>query len=204
MIERPNARTTLQNNVVMSGLLWGLASALIALLMLVSAILATPVKFAFEMRTLPQWRLKIVVRLLGGLTPEISIHDSERQQQQGTAPKAKKKTTTRSRRMLRRIPRAVAATPQLLAGLLRPVHLERLAIDADIGLADPADTGQLFGMLAAANHGFPQPPRMSIVVRPDFSGPRASGELDAALSFIPLLLVPPGLRFAWRVFGPRR
>jgi hypothetical protein len=101
------------------------------------------------------------------------------------------------------MPRAMGAAPQLLAGLLRPVHFERLAIDADIGLADPADTGQLYGMLAAAEHALPRPARVSIIVRPDFSGSRISGEADAALSFIPLLLIPPGVRFAWRVFGPR-
>ena len=97
----------------------------------------------------------------------------------------------------------MAAAPQLLRGLLKPVHLERLTVDADIGLADPADTGHLYGILAAANRAWSRPPRVSIAVRPDFSGARVSGELNAALSFIPLLLIPPGVRFAWLVFGPR-
>lgn len=188
----------------MLGVIWALVSALIVLLLLVGVVLATPVKLAFTMTTSPQWRLKIVARLLGGLTPAIAIHDSVRHQQLRRAPRAKKKKATRSRRRSGWIPRAVAATPQLLAGLLRPVHVERLAIDADIGLADPADTGQLFGMLTTANHALPRPPRVSIVVRPDFSGSRASGELDAALSFVPLFLILPGVRFAWRVFRPLR
>ncbi len=188
----------------MSGVLWGLLLTLVVILLLVGVALATPVKLAVAMTTSPQKRLKIVARLFGGMTPAIAIHDSAYQQQQKKAPKARKKKVTRSRRMLGRFPRVVAAMPQLLTGLLRPIHLERLAIDADIGVADPADTGQLYGMLAAANHAWPQPNRVSIIVRPDFTGSRASGELDAVLSFIPLCLIPPGVRFAWHVFGPRR
>jgi hypothetical protein len=204
-IERPNAKTKLRNDVIMLGLVWGLLSALVVLLLLIGIVLATPVKLAFTMRTSPEWRLLVVARLLGGLTPAIAIHDSEHQQQREKAPRAKKKKkTTRPHRRSGRIPRAMTAAPQLLSGLLRLIHLERLAIDADIGLADPADTGQLYGMLAAANHACSRPPSVSIVVRPDFSGARTSGELDASLSFVPLLLIPPGVRFAWRVFGPRR
>lgn len=188
----------------MLGVLWGLILALIVVLLLVGAVLATPVHFAFTVATSPGWRLKIMARLLGGLTPEIVIHDSTLPKPRRKAPRAKEKKAPHSHRRPGWIPRALAAAPQLVTGLLEPVHLEHLAIDADIGLADPADTGQLFGMLAAANHALPRPPCMSIVVRPDFSGSRASGELDAALSFVPILLIPPGVRFAWHVFGPRR
>jgi len=50
-----------------SGLLWGLATALAALLVLAIAVLATPVKLAFVVSTSPRWRLMIAARLLGGV-----------------------------------------------------------------------------------------------------------------------------------------
>ena len=95
----------------MSGVLWGLLSALVVVFLLVCTVLATPVKLAFAVTVSPQWRLKIVARLFGGLTPAIAIHDSARQQQRRKARRAKKKKATRSRRMLGRFPRVVAAMP---------------------------------------------------------------------------------------------
>lgn len=185
------------------GVLWFLGWVLAFVLALVVAVLATPVKFGFTFSTSPGWRLLITMRLFGGFAPVIPLHDSSRRR-----PKAKKKPVARRRRLparfrlsAARIRRGILAAPDLLAGLLRPIRLERLALDADIGLADPADTGQLFGFIAAVNHSRPAASAVSIEVRPDFTGPRASGELDAVLSFIPVAFVPPGLRFAWRVFG---
>lgn len=187
----------------MSGVLWYLLAALAVLLALASAALMTPVKLGFTVRTSPSWRLKIAARLLGGLTPPISIHDSERRKRKRKTPKVKKKRSViMPRRALARLPHVMAASPRLLAGLLRPVHLERLTVDADIGLADPADTGQLIGLLAAVTYSRLPTSIVSISLRPDFTGPRASGELDAELSFIPVAFIPPGVRFARHVFGP--
>lgn len=188
----------------MSGLLWGLATALAALLVLAIAVLATPVKLAFVVSTSPRWRLMIAARLLGGVTPPIPIHDSARRRPKREKPPAKERRWAgMSRKTRASLPRAIAGAPRLVTGLLRPIHLERLAVDADIGLADPADTGQFFGWFAAATYVLPSTSALSIDVRPDFSGPRASGEVGAELSFVPVAFIPPGVRFAWRVFGPR-
>ncbi len=188
----------------MSGTFWCLVSALGVVLVLAIVALMTPVKLGFIVRTSPRWRLKVAARLFGGLTPPISIHDSARRRRRRERPTAKRKRPSIApRRALARIPRVIAAAPGLPAGLLRPIQLERLTVDADIGLADPADTGQLFGLLAAVTHSRPPTAAVSIAVRPDFTGPRASGELDAELSFIPVAFIPPGVRFAWRVFGSR-
>lgn len=188
----------------MSGALWFLASASLVLLVLASTVLVTPVKLAVTIRTSPRWRLKVVARLLGGLLPAISIHDNAHRRRQRRPPKTRKKLRIGSRQTSARLIRVISVTSQLLAGLLRPIHLRRLTVDADIGLADPADTGQLFGLLAAVIHSRPPTPAVSIAVRPDFAGLRGSGALDAELSFIPVAFVPPGIQFAWRVFGSGR
>ena len=183
-------------------MLWSLFATLALLLSLAVAALATPAKLSFAMRTSPTWRLRVAARLFGGLTPSIPVHDSARAGRKRRRPPAKRRrVATASRRALARAPRVIAAAPRLLADLLRPIHVERLRVDADIGLADPADTGQLFGLLAAVSHALQRAPAASIAVRPNFTGPRVSGELDAALSFIPISFIPAGARFAFRIFG---
>jgi hypothetical protein len=99
--------------------------------------------------------------------------------------------------------RALVAAPRLLVSLLRPFRLQRLAIDADVGLSDPADTGQLIGMLAPLIYAVPRSNVVDIAIRPDFSGARVEGDLEADFSFVPAALVPPLAAFAWRVLRAR-
>ncbi len=186
----------------MSGMLWWLLAAFAVPLLLAIAALTTPAKINFTMHTSPRWRVKIAARLFGGLTPPIPIHDSARRRQKRNNPTAKKKSfATVSRQAMAKIPRVVGAAPQLLTGLIRPIHLERLSVDAIIGLSDPADTGQLFGLIAAVDYSQSRTSAVSVAVRPDFAGPRATGELYAELSLIPITFIPPGVRFAYRLFG---
>lgn len=189
----------------MSGLLLWLFATLVVLLFLVVAVLTTPAKLDLMVRTSPRWRIRIAVRLLGGLTPQIPIHDSARARRKVKKPAGRKKTAVIvSDRTLAKTPDIIMAMPRLLAGVLRPIRLRRLRVDADIGLADPADTGHIFGLIAALSFSWSRTSPVSITVRPDFTGPRVFGKLDAELSFIPVAFIPPGVRFARRVFGSSR
>ncbi len=187
----------------MSAALWILLAVLaIPLAFLVTA-LVTPVQIGCIARSAPTGRLMIVARLFGGLTPPIQIHDSIRQKaRKKPPPPRREKKTSRSRQGMTSVRRAIAE-PHLLADLLKPIHIERLAIDADIGFDDPADTGQLYGLLSPLIHSRLPSSAVSIAVRPDFSGSRISGEAIAEVSFIPVAFLPPAVRFGWRVFGPR-
>lgn len=194
---------------MLSVLGWG-AAALALLLGLAIAVLATPVRLALSLRTAPRWRLRIAARLLGGLTPAITLHDSARPRK---VARPKKKTARKHARADRqtaaRALRGLSAAPELAGGLLRRIHLRRLAVDADLGLGDPADTGQLFGLVQALRHALPDSETISVAIRPDFTEARAAGAVDAELSVTPLAFLAPGLRFAsriygWRLFGGRR
>lgn len=192
----------------MLAVLWIVLSLLAVLFVLAIGVLAMPVRLGFIIRSVPEWRVKVIARLFGGLIPPIAIHDSawpSRKMKRHKTPAPKAEAATRGpRRWSPNITRAATAGPRLMADLFGLIHLEHLEVDADLGLADPADTGQLFGVLAALNQSLWPNSRVSIAVRPDFSGPRADGSLDAVLSLVPLALVPPGVRFGWRVFGPQR
>lgn len=192
----------------MSAALWIFLAVLAITLVLLIAVLVTPVQIGCIAHSATGGRLMISARLLGGLTPTIRFYDSARRNVRKQPPQAKqkkekkKKKTKRAHQGLTRVRRTIAE-PHLLADLLRPIHIERLAIDADIGFADPADTGQLYGLLCPVIHSGLLASPVSIAVRPDFSGPRVSGEIVAELSFIPVAFLPPAVRFAWRVWGAR-
>lgn len=186
----------------MSAAVWILLTALAIPVLLLIAALVTPVKLGCVARSAPGSRLTAVVRLFGGLTPPIPIHDSTRQIVRRTRPAAKRKRkVSQQRQGLARV-RRVIAEPQLWVDLLRPIHIERLTIDADIGFSDPAATGQLYGLLTPLIYSGSPASAISIAVRPDFSGPRLSGEIVAELSFIPVAFLSPAIRLAWRAFGP--
>lgn len=175
------------------------------LVVLALAAVVTPVKLRLRFRSSPQWRLRIDARLFGGATPAIPFHDSARR-------RSKKRKKAGTRRTLRNNTgnkktssfRMFEAAPKLLGELLRSIEVSRLEIDADVGLGDPADTGQLFGLLVPIIYTQPMATVGLINVRPDFTASRASGTLLAELSFIPAAFIPPGVRFAWHVFGPRQ
>lgn len=188
----------------MSAFLWVLASALMLFVLTMGLVLTTPVKLALTMQTSPKWRLNTSVRLIGGLTPAISFHGDDDGGRPAKARKTRKARKRASRRLSTGLLRAISAAPQFLAESLRCIHLDRLSVDADVGLGDPADTGQFFGMITAVMPAMPSKQNVSIVIRPDFIEPRAAGRLDAELSFVPLALFAPGVRFAWRMLRSRR
>ncbi len=169
------------------------------------AVVVTPVKLSLRFRSSPQWRLRIEARLFGGTTPAIPFHDSARRSTKKRAKRRPRRTHRKDARSRKTSGlRMFQAAPKLFADLLRPIRLTRLEIDADVGLGDPADTGQLFGLLAPIVYARPMAAISLINIRPDFTASRASGTLMAELSFIPAALIPPGVRFAWHAFGPRQ
>lgn len=188
----------------MSAVLPGVLSLFAIILLIALTVLVTPVKLGLAIRTWPGWRLRIAVRLLGGLTPQIAVHDSARPGSKRRKPKpTRKRGAGGARHGPERFGRLAISAPRLVAGFLRPIRLERLKIDADIGFPDPADTGQLMGLIAAARVLAPSIPSLSIAVRPEFSGPCARGELDAELSFVPAAFIGPGVRLASHLLGSR-
>ena len=93
----------------------------------------------------------------------------------------------------------------LLASLSRIIWLKRLRIRGRLGLADPAQTGRVYGYLqavAAAHQG-----KIQINVSPDFVHTGAFGRLDLVahlqLGLLILLLGRFGLQVAYRLLATR-
>jgi hypothetical protein len=176
-------------------LLWVLAG----LAGLVLAVLVLPVRLRIVAATVPAPRLRLRLSLLGGLFPAIPLVDSAR------APGPDRPAPPRRRRKRRRSGarrgpalRRLRGVPDLARAILGAFRIRRLRLDADFGLGDPAETGIAYGLLAPLVHAG------AVTLRPDFSGPRLSGSVDAEIGLVPARLLPPLLRFAWRNIGTGR
>ncbi len=185
---------------VLSVLGWSLAFLAFAVL----AVLITPVWIGVRVKTAPR-HVELLLRFFGGLTPLVSLpltggRKARGQNQRAAAPRRGRQLSLSARRTWR----ALAAAPQLIAGLLSAIHLVSLDIDADIGLPDPGDTGQLMGLLAPILYGRPPRSRCRLQIRPDFTAPRLEGDASLMVRFIPVAFAPPILRFVWNVWGPAR
>lgn len=178
-----------------------LAWAAAGVLALVLLALALPVRLALVAEAGPVNRVALRLRLFGGLLPWLALADSAR------PPRAQHEAPP-PRRQGWRPPagagkRLVAALPGFLRRALGRVRIERIEVDADLGLGDPADTGQMFGLLMPLAHALP-PTRARIALRPDFGALRCEGRLEAVLRLVPLALAGPLAGLAWAVLRGTR
>lgn len=201
----------------MAGIFWTLAWVLVwvlaGLLATVLLVLATPLRLDLSASARPA-RMRLRTQLLGGLTPWITLVNTaaDSASPERPAPRAKpgtkpeneprKKAAGGKRASLTQAQRYLDAGRDLLAGLLRPLRIEQARVDGAFGLSDPASTGQLYGLLTPLLYAIAWPDPASVMLRPVFTGPHLEGEAEGRLRVIPLALAPPGLVFAWRIFGP--
>ncbi len=172
--------------------------ALIALVLALLLLTAVDIRLRAATGATPPF--SATVSFLGGWTPVIPIRGGRERPAGREHPRKKrprKQAGARNARMVR-------AAPRLLADVLRAIRIDRLEVDADVGLGDPADTGQLFGALAPFVYGTAATPRLNLGLRPDFGAARLDGRVHARLRVVPGRLLAPLARFGWRAFGPGR
>ena len=124
---------------------------------------------------------------------------TRRKVEQEAAPKA------RERNLRALVSLLIKPSLGLLASLPRIIWLKRLRIQGRLGLADPAQTGRIYGYLqavAAAHQG-----KIQINVSPDFVRGGAFGRLDLVahlhLGLLILLLGRFGSQAAYRLLAAR-
>lgn len=173
----------------------------IALLVFAILVLVLPVHVAVLWQSDPAKPSTVALRLLGGVILAIKVYDSSR------PAKPKKKAAHKDRRRRRargsgRLPQRNVLTevPPLIHRLLAAVHVDQLRLDAEFGLGDPAETGQLYGQLCPLI--YTSAGRISL--RPNFDVPCLKGTGLARLHFSVLGLVWPFFRFGWRMIVPVR
>lgn len=178
---------------------------LVVVLALVGAVLITPVFVRVHLTTTPQLAYRIEVRALAGLAPRLTFVRRPRKaatakSEKKRVPPKQQKTTSRTRAS----GSVVRAVPLLIREVLGRFQVTQIHIDADYGLSDPADTGQLSGLLMPLQYASPMPASVSVNLRPDFTRSCLNGSLTTIFRFTVAALLIPASRFAWRVYGPLR
>lgn len=195
-------------SAVLTLLLWVAGVLALAL----ATVLLMPVRLSGWVRTSPRLAYRLDARLFGAWTPRIPLLDSARPRRATgrarQAPPAPQAGTGRPPPSKRGVGRANgarmwAALPRLLSEMVGSIRWEALHLDAEFGLGDPADTGQVHGYLMPLQYGAPWPPGVSIALRPNFERVCLDGEVRATLRLRAAALLLPAARFAWRAFGPR-
>ena len=178
---------------------------LLAMLLLVGVALMTPVFVRVHLTTSPQFAYRVEMRALAGLAPRLTLAEGPRK---GSVVKPDPEPSKPKQRRLPQLKRVhgsvVRAVPSLILGILHRIHLTELHIDADYGLGDPADTGQLCGVLMPLQYANPMPASVSLDLRPDFTRAILNGSVTAVVRVTLASLFVPLSRFAWRAFGPGR
>ncbi|MBR9652178.1 DUF2953 domain-containing protein [Thalassovita aquimarina] len=180
-------------------LVWGVLALLTAIVLLA----ALPLRIALTGEAGAVARLRVTIGLMGGMAPGLVVYDSARPRKP-RKKKARKKPKRRKGRTGKGSVRLAGEFPVLLRGLLRQIRFEEFRLQGRFGLGDPADTGTVFGMLSPILYGLPARRGVTIALAPDFDTACLDGQLRAALRITPITLLPPILRFVWRVFGPMR
>ncbi len=91
----------------------------------------------------------------------------------------------------------------LLRGLVGAVQVQSLRIDLSVGLSDPADTAEAFGLMMAVLMPLEAVTPLRSQVAPSFSEERLAGSFEGRLRVVPIKTLPPLARFllsppAWR------
>ncbi len=195
-------------------ILWAVLWLLTALLLALLAVLALPIRLRLFATSAPVRRIRLELGLLGGLVPRIALVDSARAKTRQRPERPRKpEKPGRPARMRRRPGRArrwagrmLRAGPDLLTGLLRQFRVERLRADCAFGLGDPAETGELFGVIGPWLYGsrWAWADPGAVRLTPVFDRACLEGEAEAVISVVPLRLIPPAVAFGWAVWGPAR
>lgn len=173
--------------------------AALVLLAVALAILISPMRLRLKLTAQPAARFRAWLRVLGGLSPPIPVFDSA-WTFEGKAKPERPEKKKRAKIKPSRVSRAAAAAPECASGFLRRIKLECVDVAGEFGLADPADTGVAYGMIAPWLYAAPRSARRRASLIPAFDGPHLSGEGDVRLRFTPVAFLPVVFRAIWRVF----
>ena len=93
----------------------------------------------------------------------------------------------------------VTEIKRLIIRLFRCFNVKKLESNFTIGLFDPADTGFLFGIIAAVTLPFGHPLTGNFKLQPSYDGPTFEGDAHAVIRVQPISLFAPVVLF---IFSP--
>lgn len=192
-------------SAVLTILVWVLLGVL-ALILLASVL---PLRIELALRKREIWLYSAVLRPFAGYGPRFVVADSKTGSKikQHEAKEKNRKSDSKSRRQRNTAHSDpllfLQAAVDLLTRLWRLVRVDSAKVDVTLGLGDPADTGQAFGLLAPFVYGSCAMRRVQVQVEPVFNRAVFRGRAELSISLIPVFLLPPLVVFGWSVLGPK-
>jgi len=174
---------------------------LIALLLGLIVVLAIPIELAFTLQREERLQARVTLGWLFGLVKiPLSI---EGEKTDSTAPPAPKKTRhTQSRRKLHMGAMLlsqgfVARVIRLLRRLKASIHIRQLRLQILLGLDDPADTGQLWGIVGPLALTIPVPAGADVAIQPEFTGATFQVDGEGVIRIVPIEIIGTILVFTF-------
>ena len=85
---------------------------------------------------------------------------------------------------------------RLARRLLRVIRVKELNLSLQVGLGDPAETGQLLGLVSPVTACVGAIPGVQMSLEPDFYGETFRGHCNGSVRIYPIRIVPPMVLFA--------
>lgn len=180
-------------------LLWLLAAVLALLL----AALAMPLRIEFRATASETSRYCLALRPFGAVGPRIAVVDSDKPSRK-KAPVAKDKKAKTGKKTRSDPKRFAMAIVRFITDIFDQLHIKSAVLDLRFGTSDPAETGQIYGALTPFIYGTCANRRVYLNVEPVFDGAVFDGRAALDVTLTPARLIPPFVRFGWAFLGPNR
>jgi len=175
---------------------------LVTLLVIIFAVMVVPVDLFFTVQRDDTFQGHASIGWLFGLV-RIPLHSKEKEARQPKKPQKKKKTEhRRSRRdglhvgAMLRSPGFISLLIRMLRRLKACIHIRQLRLHILLGLDDPADTGQLWGMIGPLALAIPVPAGANVAIQPEFTGAAFLVDGEGAIRIIPIEIIGSLIAFA--------
>ena len=172
-------------------------SSLAGLLVL---LLSVPIDLSFSLEKKERFRSRVRIGWLFGLVGK-NLGGGEN----GKEPKEEEKPKKQGRRGKRSPRRFLAAirtrglpghSLRFARRMLRAIRVRELNVGLQIGLGDPAETGQLLGLVSPVTASVGAIPGVQMSVKPDFYEETLRGYCNGSVRIYPIRMVPPMILFA--------
>lgn len=163
---------------------------LIALLVGMIVVLAIPIDLAFTLQREERLQTRVTLGWLFGLVKiPLSVKGEKAE---STAPKKPRHTQSRRKLHMGAMLRSqgfLARVLRLLRRLKDCVHIRHLRLHILLGLDDPADTGQLWGIVGPLTLAVPVPASTDLSIQPEFTGATCQVNGEGVLRIVPIEII---------------
>jgi hypothetical protein len=176
---------------------------LVSLLLIIFAVMAIPVDLNFTLQREDTFQGRASIGWLFGLV-RIPLQPRDKKARQPKKPQKKKKAERRRSRRDGLHVSAMLRSQGFLSRLIRLlrrlrgcIHIRQLRLQVLMGLDDPADTGQLWGIVGPLTLALPVPAGANVAIQPEFTGATFQVDGEGSIRIVPIEIIGTLIAFAF-------